>query len=77
MISNVSQSMTSNESISVKEDKSWEMYATYCLEGILTPVISFAGIIGKILSVKKIKNTYTRQFNLLRIYLMDIPPKQH
>lgn len=53
MISNVSQSMTSNESISVKEDKSWEMYATYCLEGILTPVISFAGIIGKILSVKK------------------------
>ena len=48
MISNISHSLGANESNSMKEDKSWEMHATYCLEGILTPVISVAGIIGKI-----------------------------
>ena len=48
MISNISHSLGPNETNSMKENKSWEMHATYCLEGILTPVISFAGIIGKI-----------------------------
>ena len=36
------------EDFGQEEQKSWESIATYFLEGILTPLISSAGILGKI-----------------------------
>ena len=36
-----------NTSSDLATNTSWESLATYCLEGVLTPLVSSAGIVGQ------------------------------
>ena len=39
-----------------QEQKGWESMATYFLEGILTPLVSSAGVLGKISLIREAFN---------------------
>lgn len=39
-----------------QEQKGWESMATYFLEGILTPLVSSAGVLGKIFLIREAFN---------------------
>ena len=39
--------LPTNTSSDLATNTSWESLATYCLEGVLTPLVSSAGIVGQ------------------------------
>ena len=44
---NTSSLLHNNTSSDLDTNTSWESLATYCLEGVLTPLVSSAGIVGQ------------------------------
>ena len=44
---NSSSLLHTNTSSDLDTNTSWESLATYCLEGVLTPLVSSAGIVGQ------------------------------
>ena len=46
-IGNLSNNYTEQINLTSKPSNGWEMFATYWIEGVLTPVVSLGGIIGK------------------------------
>ena len=47
MHTNTSSDLDTNTSSDLDTSTSWESLATYCLEGVLTPLVSSAGIVGQ------------------------------
>ena len=47
LLHNSSSLLHTNTSSDLDTNTSWESLATYCLEGVLTPLVSSAGIVGQ------------------------------